>query len=321
MQKMMTYSEANSVLGSSLTPTNRCLSKAVAIANDADPDLLANFDNARLVPANVIEPATHWIDEHTIEHYFVDENGNNLGTDITVVVPLHARYLPITTKTLIDGECPTAEFKGGKTDSHSTQDRSKWTRPLGNQADGVRWDIIYTQDPDYINHVVYPSGMSQGSGSSSTGFVIFAPTRSDGTAHYNLAFREEGSWGQEFYGLNFPSDTVNSCKLQNLIDQWNIHVYVERRDVGYDVSQGVVELRGKDVGYSKDITVTGFSGSPIVEFLPFDDYGYDQFTQASVSENIITIQKTKESRSMFNIYKVYDSADNNKCIYIGARDN
>ena len=62
MQKMMTYSEANSVLGSSLTPANRCLSKAVAIANDADPDLLANFDNARLVPASVVELATNWLD-------------------------------------------------------------------------------------------------------------------------------------------------------------------------------------------------------------------------------------------------------------------
>jgi hypothetical protein len=91
------------------------LSKAVAIANDADPDLLANFDNARLVPANVIEPATHWIDEHTIEHYFVDEDGNKIGDgkSISVTIPTHGEYIVIRTKALLDGQPFPDDLKGG----------------------------------------------------------------------------------------------------------------------------------------------------------------------------------------------------------------
>lgn len=55
MERMMTYSEANEVLGVSLSPSSRCLSKAVAIDNGANPDPLANFANSRLVPASVVE--------------------------------------------------------------------------------------------------------------------------------------------------------------------------------------------------------------------------------------------------------------------------
>lgn len=55
MEKMMTYSEANEVLDVSLSPSSRCLSKAVAIDNGANPDPLANFANSRLVPASVVE--------------------------------------------------------------------------------------------------------------------------------------------------------------------------------------------------------------------------------------------------------------------------
>jgi hypothetical protein len=55
MERMMTYSEANSILEVSLSPSSRCLSKTVAINNGANPDPLANFDNARLVPASVVQ--------------------------------------------------------------------------------------------------------------------------------------------------------------------------------------------------------------------------------------------------------------------------
>ena len=83
MQKMMTYSEANEVLDVSLSPTNRCLSKAVAIANDADEDLLVNYSDNRLVPASVVEQAA----KAEVLHFFCDENGNNLGTNYTIDVP------------------------------------------------------------------------------------------------------------------------------------------------------------------------------------------------------------------------------------------
>ena len=56
MLKMMTYSEANSILGSSLTPTNRCLTKSVAISAGAAETPLADFTSNRLVPATKVEP-------------------------------------------------------------------------------------------------------------------------------------------------------------------------------------------------------------------------------------------------------------------------
>lgn len=55
MQKMMTYGEANEVLESSLTPSNRCLTKSVAIANNAKEDPLSSYSSNRLVPASAVE--------------------------------------------------------------------------------------------------------------------------------------------------------------------------------------------------------------------------------------------------------------------------
>ena len=232
MQKMMTYSEANSVLEVSLTPLNRCLSKAVAIANNANPDLLTNFDNARLVPASVIEQNIHWIDEHTIQHYFVDEDGNRYGYEdnpnVTFGVPVHARYYVVWTKTTIDNQPPTAEFKGGDTETNSTQDRSKWTRPQGPWADCKRWDIKYTQDPQYTQHIPYNSGVIQSGGWSNEGIQLDAETDSNGMSKYLLLLRDENyetQTGTEFFALNFPSATMDGYKIPN-VDQWNIYVTI-----------------------------------------------------------------------------------------------
>ena len=322
MQKMMTYSEANEVLGVSLSPTNRCLSKAVAIANDADADLLADFADARLVPANVVEPGTHWIDEHTIDHYFVDENGDRYGEDddpdITMAVPLHAKLFVIRTKTLIDGEAPTQEFKGDYADSHDSQDRSVWTRPQGSRADGYGWDEIFTQDSRYTAGQTAYSGIATGGGRASRCFQLSPSTQSDGTALYVINLDKDGSSGAFLIGLNFPSDTVKRCKLQNIIDDWNINATLERYDIGYDVSDGIVELYRKDVGYSKDITVTGFSGDVVVEYFPTETYD-SQFTSASVNGNIVTVTRTQEGGTA-DIYKIYDSNDSRRCIYICARN-
>jgi hypothetical protein len=102
---------------------------------------------------------------------------------------------------------------------------------------------------------------------------------------------KDGSSGAFLIGLNFPSDTVKRCKLQNIIDDWNINATLERYDIGYDVSDGIVELYRKDVGYSKDITVTGFSGDVVVEYFPTETYD-SQFTSASVNGNIVTVTRT-----------------------------
>lgn len=46
MLKMMTYSEANAVLGSSLSPNNYCICKKTALENGADPDQMARYIQA-----------------------------------------------------------------------------------------------------------------------------------------------------------------------------------------------------------------------------------------------------------------------------------
>lgn len=50
----MTYSEANTILGSSLTPNNRCICKKTAIYKNADPAPLASFTDNRLVPVDYV---------------------------------------------------------------------------------------------------------------------------------------------------------------------------------------------------------------------------------------------------------------------------
>lgn len=50
----MTYSEANTILGSSLTPNNRCICKKTARDNHADPAPLASFTDNRLVPVDYV---------------------------------------------------------------------------------------------------------------------------------------------------------------------------------------------------------------------------------------------------------------------------
>ena len=54
MLKMMTYSEANAVLGSSLSPNNYCICKSTAISNGADSSPLSSFASNRLVPASAV---------------------------------------------------------------------------------------------------------------------------------------------------------------------------------------------------------------------------------------------------------------------------
>lgn len=54
MKKMMTYTEANQVLGSSLSPNNYCICKQTAIENGADTTPLTTFEYNRLVPASAV---------------------------------------------------------------------------------------------------------------------------------------------------------------------------------------------------------------------------------------------------------------------------
>lgn len=99
MAKMMTYGEANSVLESSLSPSNRCLSKAVAVNAGAATDPLAGYNDNRLVPANAITPAH----VPTIEHYFVLSDGT-YSTNPTIYVGMNDMSATWQTVLIIDGE-------------------------------------------------------------------------------------------------------------------------------------------------------------------------------------------------------------------------
>ena len=110
----MTYGEANSVLESSLSPTNRCITKSVALANGAETDPLSSYATNRLVPASAVqkgstppgpeppgpgpEPPTH-----TFEHYFVLSNGTYSASP-TVYVGLNDTETYFDTVILVDGE-------------------------------------------------------------------------------------------------------------------------------------------------------------------------------------------------------------------------
>lgn len=99
MAKMMTYGEANNVLGSSLSPSNRCLSKSVAVNAGAATDPLAGYSNNRLVPASSITPAH----VPTIEHYFVLSDGT-YSTNPTIYVGMNDMSATWQTVLIVDGE-------------------------------------------------------------------------------------------------------------------------------------------------------------------------------------------------------------------------
>lgn len=99
MVKMMTYSEANSVLGSSLTPANRCLTKSVAIASGAAEDPLSSYASNRLVPASVVQPAQHDV----AEQFFLDEN-NNRTKQLTITVTPITQEVTYRTIVVLNGE-------------------------------------------------------------------------------------------------------------------------------------------------------------------------------------------------------------------------
>lgn len=285
MQKMMTYSEANSVLGSSLTPTNRCLSKAVAIANDADPDLLANFDNARLVPANVIEPATHWIDEHTIEHYFVDEDGNKIGDgkSISVTIPTHGEYIVIRTKALLDGQPFPDDLRGGdaragddtpdpslnyygwvhnegvisKTGihTHATFDvfHNRWPNPSAEQEGRDAFGLVDPVDNQYGTYNAISN-----SEDGITVHVLHCPldySHVDETANFHIHIIMN-DWFADPNKLNLP-DVVNT---------WNISVTAKRQNLSYDINRGLIDFGNAEIGQeSTETRLTGFGEGP-------DDY-------------------------------------------------
>ena len=83
MERMMTYGGSEGAneklqIDPPLTPANRCLSKAVAIDNGANPDPLANFANSRLVPASLVEGSGGGGGEGPFTVTFINYDGSEL---------------------------------------------------------------------------------------------------------------------------------------------------------------------------------------------------------------------------------------------------
>ena len=83
MLKMAVYSEANAILGSSLSPSNYCICKATAIANGADASkieqIVANAASNRLIPVSALQTS---VVTYTIR--FLDWDGTVLKTEYVV---------------------------------------------------------------------------------------------------------------------------------------------------------------------------------------------------------------------------------------------
>ena len=277
MQKMMTYSEANSVLGSSLTPANRCLSKAVAIANDADPDLLANFDNARLVPANVIEPATHWIDEHTIEHYFVDEDGNKIGDgkSISITIPTHGEFIIIRTKALLDGQPFPDDLKGGMPRAGDDTPNPSLNYYGWVHNEGLISKIgIHIHATFDVFHNRWPNPSAEGEGrdafglvnpTSEYGFILTAKPYENGITEYVLhcpldydRVNDEGNFHLHIIMNDWFADP-NKLNLPDVVNTWNINAIVNRRRLSYDINRGLIDFKKAEIGQeSTETYLTGF---------------------------------------------------------------
>lgn len=314
MQKMMTYSEANSILGSSLTPNNRCLSKAVAIANDANPEPIENYENNRLVPASVIEPATHV----EVLHFFCDENGNNLGTDYTINVPEGQGAFVVYTRILIDGQVPDTSCFNLDDWMSRTGQRSAHTYYYRAERTGAN-NFSYCDDSidnnGIIRHVFYADDLSGKIGQDSYLIPI--------------------NWSSEAksYGIN----TKNEYTIQLNVNPVSHPDYsISKTILYFGYHNNATDTHQRAIGYTETITTLGFT-NPTVTLLPkvsrilsegssgTVDTG-EQFSSATVNGNDITFEKTKlpgrighntgakPSSSYYD--DIYLISDSNKSLYL-----
>lgn len=352
MQKMMTYSEANSVLESSLTPANRCLSKAVAIANDADEDLLADFANARLVPASVVEPGVHWIDEHTIEHYFVDDSGNIIGdgSSLSVSIPNHGEFFIVKTKALLDGSPFPQETYGGSAHSgDDTPDPSVdyfgWVHNEGIiSEDGIhihatldvygdRWPNPSAEQEDRSDYgLVNPTSEYRSTGNSPdengiTTFLFHCPldysrVNEVGNFHFHILMND---WYANPNKINTP-DIVNT---------WNIAISAKRQSLSYDTTRGLIDFKSKPIDQeSADTTLTGFGSGPNdyeVEYVGYykkrGSLNYNdnkKFTEI-IKQDQGTKFKAKRiadcENNSIDLYKIYKKDDSSVFVYFAITAN
>lgn len=353
MQKMMTYSEANSVLESSLSPTNRCLSKAVAIANDANPDLLANFENNRLVSASLIEKTTHWLDEHIVEHYFVDENGNKIGDgkSLSITLPQHGEVLVVRTKALLDGQPFPDDVKGGHTaGGDDTPD------PEGGYSDWVHNDGVISTYPYHIHARFDVHGNELPTCDQYTwerdDYGLIDPTSYFGSVFNQIKDKN----GISTYVLICPLDysranmpggtpfhirmndwyaTANKLNTIDVVNLWNINLSVDRAHRSYDINRGIIDFERAEIGQeSTETYLTGFGDGPNdYEIVYVGYYIYLQTLNESTDGKISDVIKSENGtsfkivrtgdslydglyrRKTINLYKIYKKSDPSVCVY------
>lgn len=281
MEKMMTYSEANEVLDVSLSPTNRCLSKAVAIANDADEDLLADFTDSRLVPASVVEQAV----KAEVLHFFCDENGNDLGTNYTIDVPEGQGAFVVYTRILIDGQTPNSQCFDLDYWISRTGQRFKHTYYYRAEKFAGADNFSYVDDSidnsGIIRHVFYADNLSGKIESNSHIFGI--------------------NWSSEAksYGVNIK----NTYDIQLNINPISHSDYSLSKTILYfGYHNDPIDQTQRDIGYTDTISMSGFT-NPTVTLLPKVSRilsegssgsvdTAEQFSSYTIDGNTITFEKT-----------------------------
>lgn len=192
-----------------------------------------------------------------------------MGTNYTVTVPLGSRFAFIKTKTLVNGQCPTSEWTGN---IHSQVGIDYI--PPGPIADVRGYNDAYS----IYKGTASWTGIVTTGGKVSRGFILFKEVNPDGSTEYIYNLREKGDSGTDVLSVYFNYIVMDEYEINN-IDDWNIHLTINRSDLGYSISEGVVNLYRRPVGYSENVMVYGFTGTPIVQFVPIysDEYcpGYD----------------------------------------------
>ena len=140
---MMSYKEANQILGSSLTPNHRCIAKRTALENDAQSEPLIPFRYNRLVPVSAVKKKT--ITFHIV---LLDENGNVIpGYDMHIEqgAPIPYPEHPEKEGYKADGWEPNIPATAQSDGTYQI----KYKQKDDDTPDGGREENAYTMDNQY----------------------------------------------------------------------------------------------------------------------------------------------------------------------------
>lgn len=163
--RMMTYKEANQILGSSLSPNNRCICKSTAINNYAEPSPLSPYASNRLVPVSKVSlikyTITYIVDGNTYATYQVPRNSSTptptnptksgyrftgwspaVASKVTGPATYTAQFvLDTVTISFVSDGTPAAQ--GPFTVTIGSDISSLWTTPTKEDYTFVGWDNNY----------------------------------------------------------------------------------------------------------------------------------------------------------------------------------